>query len=94
MNKQHYITNSAGWNISSPRMNELLGLNPGEKLPREGMEPRMIQGICVYVLSTDEAHQLSKARKPHRVMAICPICETHVSRGRLQQHVGYQHPSA
>jgi hypothetical protein len=76
------------WNAHSPQVRELLGLAPTAKLPPEGMSPRVIQGIVVWVnpLPPRGAHPRFK-RSTHRVMAQCPACSKVLSAGRLHQHV-------
>lgn len=62
-----------------------LGLNPNAHLPKDGLEPRYINHILIWVAPK----HLSK-RIAHRVMCRCPICGTTLSAGRLHQHQGTQ----
>lgn len=73
------------WNASSPRVLELLGIEG--KIPVEGLPPRKIQGIMVYVNPLAGEKPKHGKRHTHRVMAICPVCDKHLSAGRLHQHV-------
>lgn len=72
------------WNAQSGDMHELLGLGRTADLPAEGMPEREIQGVRVYVKPLDPA---TSHHRPHRVYVICPMCEKHMSAGRLHQHV-------
>lgn len=72
------------WAMHSGEMMEALGLKAGHHLPAEGMPERLIQGVRVYVLAAKPTAHKSSA---HRVMAVCPACERHMSAGRLaSQH--------
>lgn len=62
----------------------MLGLKPGAHLPRDGMPPREIQGIVVWVEPVQEEDTGFGA--PHRVRAKCPACGKEMSAGRLPQH--------
>lgn len=74
------------WNAHSRHVTAMLGLKPGEKLPAEGMEARLIQGIKVWVEPIGPA--LARGRRmTHRVKAECPDCHKVMSAGRLHQHV-------
>lgn len=65
----------------------LLGLREKEKLPREGMPPRLIQGIEVWVTPLPEREKGARwKRSTHRVLAKCPTCGRVLSVGRLHQH--------
>jgi hypothetical protein len=76
-------------------MKTLLGLPYKAKLPKEGMEPRVIQGVKVWVtpfvpkMGIDRwSGKIVKIKSStHRVMAECPDCGMHLSAGRLHQHV-------
>lgn len=72
----------------------LLGLRPGGHLPPEGMAPRSVQGITIWVTpepmirTFDRAAGIPIRKSPkHRVMARCPCCSREMSLGRLAQHV-------
>ena len=73
------------WSIRhSGMMMRALGLKSGGHLPAAGMPERLIENIRVYVLPAPGAdptcrHKSSK----HRVMAVCPVCDRHMSAGRL-----------
>jgi hypothetical protein len=78
-------------NAQSHHVRVMLGLSPDAKLPREGMAPRTIQGILVWVdplpdRTPEEARRHHK-RSTHRVRAKCPTCSKTLSVGRLHQHV-------
>jgi hypothetical protein len=67
----------------------MLGLKPTQHLPVEGMPPRLIQGIRIWVEPQKEpGAKVSRRNKrsTHRVMAECPICLKVMSAGRLHQH--------
>lgn len=76
---------------------EALGLRAGGHLPAEGMPERLIQGVRVYVLpavghmppmvAAMTGGYCPRKSSAHRVMAVCPACERHMSAGRLaSQH--------
>lgn len=74
-------------------MKQLLGLGYKAKLPREGMAPRVIQGVKVWVEPAKPQRTVERWGKlymmkssAHRVMAECPHCGQHLSAGRLHQH--------
>lgn len=79
----------------SRAMRVLLGLAPEAKLPREGMEPRIVQGIKVWVTPLMGPHRQyygwgrvrTVKSSTHRVLAECPSCGRVLSAGRLHQHV-------
>lgn len=71
-------------NAQSHGVKILLGLDPDAKLPAEGMAPRLIQGVQIYVRPLDPK---TSRRRVHRVRAICPDCGADISAGRLHQHV-------
>lgn len=72
------------WNAHTSEIFRLLGLT-GSHLPKEGMPPRLIQGIKVWVNPIKWPHPLRKS-STHRVMAECPVCGKTMSAGRLHQH--------
>lgn len=78
------LVNDRGWTAHSHQVKEMLGLDSKKKLPAEGMAVKVIQGIKVYINPLDPKRS---ARRAHRVIAICPECEKHMSAGRLHQHV-------
>ena len=78
------------WNAHSRRVLEMLGIE-GTRLPTEGMPPRSIQGITVWVEPLAEDRPVrwngrEGKRSDHRVKAACPACQKIVSVGRLHQH--------
>lgn len=78
----------------------LLFGQPVQKWPRDGLQPRQIQGILCWVepartgeqaaIAAENRAPLRSGRlptyKPHRVLCICPDCGATVSAGRLAQH--------
>lgn len=80
-------------NAQSHTVKRLLGLLTTEKLPAEGMPPRIIQGIEVWVEPL-RPPRLYRSRRGcmHRVMAKCPVCGQILSAGRLHQHVCKTNP--
>lgn len=78
---------------SSHEVNVMLGLREKEKLPREGMPPRELQGIRVWVTPLPGRPKGSRwKRSTHRVLAECPDCRQVVSVGRLAQHECHKKP--
>lgn len=78
--------------MHSGELMQELGLRAGGHLPAEGMPAREINGVTVYVLPANGPDTTSRRNKSskHRVMAICPDCQRHMSAGRLtSQH--YKH---
>jgi hypothetical protein len=75
-------------NAQSHHVKRMLGVGEKWNLPKEGMPPRLIQGIKVWVTPLPEmpAGRRTK-RSAHRVLAECPDCKRTVSVGRLRQHV-------
>lgn len=85
---------------SSRVVNMLLGLRDGQKLPVEGMPPREIQGVKVWVTPLPPHPDKDKPRglfgsmwkrSTHRVLCECPDCGKVLSIGRLAQHVCKSH---
>ena len=77
----------SGWKASSRELMEMLGY-PDGRVPVLGHTRITIQGIEVWITSLLAA-QRTRTRvtaKPHRVMALCPVCGKAMSAGRLQQH--------
>lgn len=73
-------------------MLETLGVTSG-RLPLEGMTPRMVQGVNVWVLpfmpkfrKGYDGNPVRVKSSTHRVMCSCPGCGTAMSVGRLHQH--------
>ncbi len=77
------LTTDRGWTAHSHHVKRMLGLDVNKHLPAEGMAPMLIQGISVYVKPLDPKR---KSARQHRVMAICPLCNKHMSAGRIHQH--------
>lgn len=78
------IRNSYGWPVTSYNMREILGLGAMGKLPVEGMDARIVQGVKVWV--TPLVGVARRKRSTHRVLCECPECGMHLSVGRLHQH--------
>lgn len=73
---------------------QLLGLKAGGHLPTDGMPPRVIQGVTVWVTPAPAPRWDDRWGKPvlvksskHRVMCRCPQCGWEGSVGRLAQHI-------
>lgn len=84
-----------GRNAHHNDIRSMLGLPEGAKLPREGMPPRTIQGITVWVAPlvgpavprrTRYQRPLAPKSSTHRALAQC-ACGKVLSVGRLHQHV-------
>lgn len=77
---------NARYPAPSHKVNEMLGVTG--KLPREGMPPREICGIVVWVEPLpDRPPNVTWKRSTHRVRCECPGCGVKLSVGRLRQHV-------
>lgn len=72
-------------NAQSHDVRYYLGLGEKGKLPVEGMLGRSLFGIWVWVEPLRGTH--TRKRSTHRVRCECPSCGTHLSVGRLHQHV-------
>jgi hypothetical protein len=73
------IVNERGRNADAYDMYKLLGLK-SNRLPADGMTPREIQGVLVYVKPS------VPGTLHHRVYAVCS-CGQHVPVGRIHQHI-------
>lgn len=61
-----------------------LGLSEHASLPVNGMSPRLVDGYILYVLPLNPLQRTY--HRPHRVRAICPVCDKDISAGRIGQH--------
>lgn len=89
MTKHKFISlTNPNWVAQSTDMMKKFGLTV-VRWPDEGMAPRMIDGVKVWVTPRAEpanrALGVSKS-STHRVICECPGCGHHVSAGRLAQH--------
>lgn len=78
------------WPAQNREVLEMLGVATS-RLPKEGLEPRLVQGIKVWVKPAYpklEGVPLRDQRKEsrHRIMVECPACKKEMSLGRLHQH--------
>jgi len=71
------------WNAHN---HEVLGLLGVKRLPVDGMSPREIQGITVWVEPLRVEKPIRGKRHDRRIRAICPACGREFSVGRLHQH--------
>lgn len=88
------VRDQFGRTAQSDAVKELLGLRRNESLPAEGMSPRWIQGVEVWVRPLAEARTVVRwgrelQRRPFalRVRCSCPQCGRDVALGRLAQHL-------
>lgn len=73
------------WAMHSNELRALLGFEKG--LPDEGMPPRNVLGVVVWVLPKPLGAGRRRSSK-HRVLATCPQCWREMSAGRLvSQHL-------
>jgi hypothetical protein len=87
-----YIVGKSGYKAYTGEVMELLGV---KKLPPEGMNLILIQGIWIFVEPAPEPRYVGgfsawagkkiKSSK-HRIKAICGTCDKTLSAGRLHQH--------
>jgi hypothetical protein len=77
------IRSERGWNAHEGDLKKMFGLEPKKKWPAEGLPPRNIQGIKVWVNPRTTATQENQF---HRCRAECPRCLKILSAGRLHQH--------
>ena len=90
------FTNVHGWPLTANKVKETyFGLRYSEPWPKEGINPRTIEGYTVYVKAlVPKAERTGLdprwprgVANPHRFMVICPVCDRHVSYGNLHQHI-------
>lgn len=82
--KSPIIHDAYGLNAHTSEIKKLFGLRPEQKWPKEGMPPRVIQGVQVWVLSVPGAKYFGRL---HRVRCACLFCDKTLSLGRLHQHM-------
>jgi len=70
--------------MNTHAMKSVLGLPP--KLPRDGLPPRMIGNVKVWVEASSRPEG-TNFRRPHRIMSECPCCQKTIPAGRLAQHM-------
>jgi len=70
-------------NMHWPDLYEALGLNPKRHLPQEGLSPRMVGNVLVWV----DAKVPGKNQDAKRVWCKCPVCEKTFTAGKLHQHI-------
>lgn len=70
-----------GWQITTSQLKMILTSESG-KWPDDGVTPTKLGNTIVYVNPRNE-----KGKRTHRAMVVCAYCETHVSAGRLHQHI-------
>jgi len=85
MKYQFVSLTNPSWNANSSDMMKKFGI-PGTKWPDEGMPPRMVDGIKVWVDPVRRAGLGEKKSSTHRVMCQCPGCAEILSVGRMHQH--------
>ena len=80
------ILNKYGYYADARAMREYLGVR---ELPIDGMPPREIQGVTVYVKpqgpKPSPINGRGRKRMAHRIMIVC-TCGVHVPSGRMRQH--------
>jgi len=74
------------WNAHSHHIKVMFGLRPEAHWPTQGMGPRVLDGIKVWVEPLSGPIPTSGRRNQHRVMAQCPHCAKVLSLGRMHQH--------
>lgn len=79
----HLLKTEKGWPLFEHGLKVAFGLRREQKWPEEGLEPRIVQGVTIYILSKARAKEL---RTFHRARAVCPDCHKAMSAGRLRQH--------
>lgn len=72
------------WPVHSTEMLALLGVT---RIPPEGLNARLVQGIWVWADPLPAAEPGQRKRSTHRVRCECPLCGKHLSAGRLHQHI-------
>ena len=87
------IFNQWGRPAHSMHVLPMLGIPAGGHLPKEGMPPREVQGVTVWVEPAKPTVMGVRWGRPHivkssthRIMCKCSGCGKTVSLGRLAQH--------
>lgn len=62
---------------------EALGLNPNRHLPKEGLGPRHVGNVLIWVDPKVEG----KSQDAKRVWCRCPHCDRVLTAGKLHQHM-------
>lgn len=97
---RYKIVDSEGYHLQNYKVLPLLGIT-NSKLPKEGIEPREIQGVRNFKRGDRNAEAVrisvwvkpstaggsTNGSRPHRVVCACPGCGQEFSVGRLWQHV-------
>ena len=87
---QRWLARGHLYAMHSDEMLDALGVKGGH-LPVDGINPRQVQGVTVYVLAAPPSNGRKSSK--HRVMAVCPTCGRHMSAGRLvSQHIKVHNP--
>ncbi len=86
MSKTSFIRNPThpAWSAHSHHVKAMIGIK-GE-LPAAGAPAQLIQGWQVYVRPLVGSAPAHGKRHTHRVIAVCPDCQRHISAGRTRQH--------
>jgi hypothetical protein len=85
--KTPFVRDAKNWPAQSSLVKRLLGLGVNQPLPKEGMPPRLIQGVKVWVVPLVERPHLRRNFAGLRVRCSCPVCGKEFALGRLAQHV-------
>ena len=56
------------------------------RLPVEGMEPRTVLGVRVWIEPLVMPNPTRWKRSTHRLLCVCPLCAWNGSVGRINQH--------
>jgi len=73
------LLNKHGRQFSNGQLRGVILGDPAKPWPAGGWSGGYMDNVYVYVLPAGKGR--------HRVHAVCPYCDLHVSAGRLQQHL-------
>lgn len=78
----YYLKDERGYQINQTRLYPKLGLSSGGHLPKEGFEPRLVEGV---LFKCEPSSGLGN-KSPHRVKYFCEACKLWIPYGRAVQH--------
>lgn len=83
-----FLRSKYGYQLRNYHLKAIYGFNPKRRWPDGQHKAVMVGNVLVRLLPLWEAQQRSPlAKKPHRIMALCPLCPDWVPAGRLEQHL-------
>jgi hypothetical protein len=84
------LRNERGWFLQNHELYPLLGIQAGGKLPREGFDPKEVQGVLFKCEPARAPRYTDRGRRvkvsKHRLLYLCRECERWIPFGRAGQH--------